>query len=695
MKALRPHNQNFYILVFILVFAFAAKSYSQPEILAVLPHQFGANTHFNLDNLDEYGFDVTTAGINKLVDPCSWSASLGSTRFEVDLVIDDIVDISSFDAIVIMPMNWRSVPKPYGDLMDSGHFLQLLREARSSNKVIWASCAGVRVLAEAGVIDGVKVSGNANFSQEYINAGATFLGSEIMPVLDQNIITSTRGMYYMQENIEVIATALEKTGMDFASDQTGGELIDIIHDDLEIAAWSHQFSDEGSIGIRDLCRTSDGGFLSVGYTWAVKGNNSDILVIKTDYSGSREWSKSYGGSGWEYAWSVAGGAGDGYLIAGYSTSNDGSDKNMYVLKIDQNGDMIWDKQIGGAGLDVARDVVEDPNGNIYVVGYTESGGAGENDVLLAKLNPSGNLAWLKNYGGQGPETARSIIINEEGNLVIAGETGSSGTGNRDFWVACVNTDGGSIWERSYHKNNYDSGFQIVENPDNGYLVVGHGDTHGQDFLDLSLLRIDDAGEQVWLSFFKARTDFYDYGKSMAYSDNETFTICGVAKQKETRKNTLYLIMFDPDGRKLMDNYFDIGGSRWCTSVIPDVDNNFVVGGQVKNEEGTGAWLFKIHNPLVAGVSIKEIDEASNPSCYPNPFSSELNICAELMPGEKGSCRILDFRGRLVQVKRVGQKGLNCWKWVINPDTLGIETGIYFISWETNLRNQVQKVFLYR
>ncbi len=668
-----------------------SKLLSQPKILVVLPNQFGANTHFNIDNLDEYGFLVTTAGITKTVQPCSWSRGKGNTAFEVDTLIDEITDITSYDAVAIMPMNWQSVSNPYADLINSAHFTELLQEAKNQNKVIWATCAGVRVLAKAGILDGVTVSGRDNYSSEYIAGGATYIGPNIPPVCDQNIITSTRGMYYMQENIDIISTALEKSGLDFSGNAEDLTLNNG-NDEIEISLWSDLSENNGSKGFRDICSAEDGGFIAVGYTWQSSGNNSDILIAKFDALGNKVWHKTYGGPGWEYAWSVIPTMDNGFAITGYTSSTVDQNKNIYLIKLNQDGDLQWDKQIGGSGLEIGRDLVENNEGRITVVGYTESMGAGENDIMLARLSNTGDVDWIKLFGGAGPEIPRTLIINNAQEYMIAGETGSTDTGNRDFWIANVDEDGQLIWEKTYHKDNYDSGHQIIQNEENGYYVIGHSDVHGQDFLELSVLKIDQSGIQLWFRLYEANSNFYDYGKSIALSPNGTLAYCGVAKQNNSRKNNLYIVMFDPDGRELMDTYFNLEGSRWCTSIIADTDNNFVICGQSKTSGKINAWIMKIQNPLVAGIGLNNLDQSPEINCFPNPFCNQLNIKAMISHNEYGTCSIMDLNGKIIDYRSINEGSSPYWTWEFKCQP-GNQTGAYYVVLNTNRKQNVRKVLM--
>ncbi len=185
-----------------------AATASAQHVLVIFPHYFGANTYLYLDDYENFGWDVTTAGLTATVANCPWTGQFHASPMTVDLLLSDISDITEYDAVIITTAS-SYYGDPMTDLMGDQHTLDLLADAHDVNIPIAAYCSGVRVLAAAGVINGVTVSGNDDYLNEYINAGAYFAGEGVPPVLDHFIITGTRSMYYHLQNAEKIADAIE------------------------------------------------------------------------------------------------------------------------------------------------------------------------------------------------------------------------------------------------------------------------------------------------------------------------------------------------------------------------------------------------------------------------------------------------------------------------------------------------------
>jgi len=123
---------------------------------------------------ERFGWDVTLAGVTQTVLPCPWAS--GHPSRTVDILISNITDVTQFDCIVIASQNWRvNYQNAYSDLINSQDALNLISAANDSGLVIWATCAGARVLAAADIINGVQVQGQAGtgnlYSNEIIAAG--------------------------------------------------------------------------------------------------------------------------------------------------------------------------------------------------------------------------------------------------------------------------------------------------------------------------------------------------------------------------------------------------------------------------------------------------------------------------------------------------------------------------------------------
>lgn len=203
-------NYKMLLLAFLICLPITSLLAKNNKVLMLIPKHYGTNHYLNVETLQSFGWEVITAGLTKSVKPCPYA---GIPNLTVNTLITEINSITDFDCIYLNQMNWRSTGNTddaYADFLASAEVISLLKEANSAQKIIYATCAGVRVLAKADIISGRNITGRDQWEQEYLDAGANYLGNGIAPVIDGNIVTSTRGQYYFVQANEAIKSALEK-----------------------------------------------------------------------------------------------------------------------------------------------------------------------------------------------------------------------------------------------------------------------------------------------------------------------------------------------------------------------------------------------------------------------------------------------------------------------------------------------------
>jgi len=561
------------------------------KALYVLSNRFGANNYLMLDDLENNGWDITFAGTSRIMHPCPGASSVfGAIPIEVDLVIDDNIDVTQFDCIIIGPASWR-YGDAYGDLMESETALQLFRNAADFGKVVYATCAGVRVLAQANILNGIHVTGRSEFSSEFTAAGAIFDGTGILPVIDGNIVTTSRGLYFHLQNSQAIATAIENQNPGIIITGGSSDLITVDAED-DKSLWSKVIGGSDSEGFRSICAIGNNEYILTGFTFSKGNGNSDLLICKIDSAGNFIWNKAFGTAGWEYGNSVCSTSDGGFVVTGYKSSDDTHSKDVYVVKFDANGDEVWNKIIGGENIDVGMSICETSDNCYVICGYTESFGAGRDDVYLVKLSENGGIVWTKTFGGGMSDRGNYVINTENGNLALIGSTGSFGTGNRDVYFLKLDLEGNIVIEKTYHDSNYDAGKSLCQTSDGGYVIAGCSDLYESEPMDMYLRKIDAVGNQIWKRKFR-EGQFYDYGTSVTQTVDGGFIVCGTSKFYETL-NDIYIVKTDMNGIIEYKELFGGNGFEWGNIILPTIGGNFLVAGQSNSylDNSLNAMVFK-------------------------------------------------------------------------------------------------------
>lgn len=243
-----------------------------------------------------------------------------------------------------------------------------------------------------------------------------------------------------------------------------------------------------------IITTPDGGYIAAGRTFKTIPTpydaTSDVWIVKVDKDGNKLWEKVYGGSDEDWANSIIRASDGGYILVGYTRSSDGDlsgkheNGDAWVFKIDEAGKMLWQKSYGGSGLDQASEIVAASNGQYVVAGYSSSndgdvsGNHGIIDYWVFKIDYNGKLLWQKMYGGSDTDWATSITVSHNGGFVLTGYTSSNDgdvNGNHgydDIWVIDLDSNGNLVWQRALGGSSYDYAFSIIMDPLDGYAISG-------------------------------------------------------------------------------------------------------------------------------------------------------------------------------------------------------------------------------
>lgn len=303
----------------------------------------------------------------------------------------------------------------------------------------------------------------------------------------------------------------------------------------------------GTIGesLQDIIETPDGGFIGIGNAHSADGDVSenfggdDYWVVRLDASGNLLWEKSYGGSDDEYGWSILRSQEGGYLLGGYSRSEDGDIESnhgsfdVWLVKISDDGTIEWERSYGGSNTEYHTGIIQNSDGDYVVCNSTlsaDNGNVSGNhypnttyDFWVFKINQEGNLIWQHCYGGAGNDRALNIIASpDKGYLVIGNSTSNDGdvsghhgfTYLTDYWLIKIAEGGDLLWQKSLGGTSWDSGNDLELTDDGGIMVIGNAESTDYDITD------HHNGYDYWLvklqclgNYFYADADADGYGDS--------------------------------------------------------------------------------------------------------------------------------------------------------------------------------------
>jgi hypothetical protein len=307
-----------------------------------------------------------------------------------------------------------------------------------------------------------------------------------------------------------------------------------------------------------------------------------VLIVSLCYG--YEWDKTFGGSGIDSGYSVLQTTDGGYIIAGSTSSFGAGESDVYLVKTDANGDLIWSKTFGGSDRDEAYSIQQTIEGGYIIVGYTGSFGAGKENVYLIKTDADGKELWSRTFEpgdfGDNLEYAVGYEIRQtaDGGYIIIGWVKSVSS-----WVLLIKTDadGNRTWWKTFMSSagNVNQGHSVKQTSDGGYIIAGlitesPGMSPGSNGY---VIKTDASGNEVWSEVYgepgdPGVDDNYTAGLSVLQTTDGDYIIAGYTFEK------VYLIKMGADGNEVWRKTF---GSGHGYSVKQTADEGYIIVGDSK------------------------------------------------------------------------------------------------------------------
>jgi len=262
-----------------------------------------------------------------------------------------------------------------------------------------------------------------------------------------------------------------------------------------------------------------GGIWSGGSTSnCISHGDQDYWITKTDSVGNIEWENCYGGSRRDVIYDIHQTDDYGYILCGKTNSSDGDitwnygNDDFWILKIDQIGQIEWSKTYGGSGYETCYSIAETSDGNFVACGVAEydsgiiTGNHGSGDFWVIKIDSLGGLIWQKSLGGSSNDLASDLVTTSDGGVIIIGEVLSSdgdvsnNHGGWDCWVVKLDTNGSLVWQKTYGGSSYDSGRSIASHSDGGFMLLSAGSSNDGDATCIY-------GSQFWFTKIDSAANF--------------------------------------------------------------------------------------------------------------------------------------------------------------------------------------------
>jgi len=418
--------------------------------------------------------------------------------------------------------------------------------------------------------------------------------------------------------------------------------------------------------------TSDGGYIAYGFANSLDGDvvgnhsvntASDAWIVKLTANGTMEWQKCLGGTAYEEANGLVETSDGGFLVAGYTGSNNNGDVSgfhgnvdAWLVKLASDGTIEWQHCYGGTGEDVAMDIKTTADGGYVFCGRSNSddgdasGGQGNLDYWVVKLDSTGTIEWQKMMGGTSIDRAEYIEQSSDGGYIITGYTSSSDgnvtgfQGNEDYWVVKLSSTGTLEWEKSLGGTGYDESFCIKETLEGGFILAGlvtsaDGDvtgSHGNG--EAWIVKLSATGSLQWQKPLGGTG--YDYATAIDLTSDGGYIVGGNSNSGDGDASgphggyDLWLVKLNNTGTIEWQKM--LGGASTdqtaSKAIYETADNGFIMTGFSSSTDGdltanageADAWVVK----LAAPASISENNLEKEFQLVPNPATDLITVTTE-------------------------------------------------------------------
>ena len=341
-----------------------------------------------------------------------------------------------------------------------------------------------------------------------------------------------------------------------------------------------------------VIQTRDGEYVVAGFTHSFGAGKSDIWVMKLDIRGKEKWRKFYGKADYDWANSLIETRDGNYVVAGYTRDENSGANDAWVLQLDPDGELMWEKTYGGDKADEAKSIIQTRDGGFAIAGFSYSYGKGNSDIWLLRIDGKGRELWKKVYGGTGTDRGHSLVETFDGGYMVAGFTTSLGQGKADMVVLRTDASGNQLWRRNYGGEGNDVAEVIRETPDGQYLVAGWTASEGKGGLDAKLMRITAKGEVMWEKTYGESDKDVIYDLAITQDGGAVMT--GQTSSYGARATSLWIVKVDASGNAQWQKRSNGDKDDYGHAIVQTRDGGYIVAGATKSyaRGGTDMWIMK-------------------------------------------------------------------------------------------------------
>jgi len=342
--------------------------------------------------------------------------------------------------------------------------------------------------------------------------------------------------------------------------------------------------------------TNEGGYIVGGMTGSFGAGAQDLWILKFDAEGTIDWQKSYGGNRRDgYYWvSIRQTNDGGYIVLTDTESFGAGGRDIWILKIYQNGDVEWQKTYGSSDNENPGSIRQTSDGGYIVAASMRGSSSPRYDFWVLKLFPNGEIEWQQTYGGGDDDYADAVEQTADGGYIVSGSTGY---GSYGCWLLKLSPTGQMEWRKIYGTQerwyNYD--VQVQQTNDGGYIVCDFTDRFGSGLYDFLIMKLFSDGTIEWQKTYGGSSeDMQPY--AIHQTQDGGYIVGGITVSFRPGGADYWdgwVIKLDSAGRIEWQKYYGSTATEWLFDIVPRKGGGYIFAGCTESEGGGDFWIGKI------------------------------------------------------------------------------------------------------
>lgn len=455
--------------------------------------------------------------------------------------------------------------------------------------------------------------------------------------------------------------------------------------------WTRAFGSVGYDYGRDIANAKDKGYIICGEVIDYSFGSRQLYLVRIDENGDTLWTQTYGNEWSDRGHGVCCLYDDGFAAIGYTAPNGNNGFDIFVVRTDSQGDALWTRHYGGVNNEMGKAIVQTEDGGFALFGATDSYGAGQLDMYLVKIDSLGNQLWHETYGGSNIDYGLDIKQTNDGGFILAGSSRSFTPPMNEMYLVKTDASGNVEWQEHYGYSNKEEATAVIQAPDNGFVAAGRRMTYSFHE-QIYVIKTDVMGGLVWeITYGGIRVDWaHDIIQNMAGN----YIVSGFTASIGYPCTDIILLSINDSGDVLGNWIFDYYGYESGESILESDYGEYVIAGYTSYNWENGFDVFA----LKTRVNFTDIADNNTQlpvdsflRNYPNPFNASTTIKFGLPEAGPVTVSIYDILGRKVETLMQGEQpaGYHQVVW----DAGKRSSGMYFYRIEAGDYAETKKMVL--